>query len=99
MKDWKEETKELYFDKKLKINEIAVRTGKSRQSISGYLKTLAAYQEEKEFRKNENQIKRKVYKREKNREYREAYRNRVTADTMKREHDIAVMLLSHEKYH
>jgi len=58
-----------------------------------------AYQEEKEFRKNENQIKRKAYKREKNREYREAYRNRVTADTMKREHDIAVMLLSHEKYH
>ena len=99
MKDWKEETKELYFDKKLKINEIAERTGKSRQSISGYLKTLAAYQEEKEFRKNENQIKRKAYKREKNREYREAYRNRVTADTMKREHDIAVMLLSHEKYH
>ena len=99
MKDWKDETKELYFDKKLKINEIAERTGKSRQSISGYLKTLAAYQEEKEFRKNENQIKRKAYKREKNREYREAYRNRVTADTMKREHDIAVMLLSHEKYH
>ena len=59
MKDWKEETKELYFDKKLKISEIAARTGKSRQSISGYLKTLAAYQEEKEpLRSNQRRHRR-----------------------------------------
>ncbi|MDD3415496.1 MAG: hypothetical protein PHY47_16050 [Lachnospiraceae bacterium] len=99
MEAWKVRTKELFFESKLNINQISDEIGISRQSISGFLKTLPEYQEEKESRKSDNQIKRKAYKREKNREYREDYRSSVTADTMKREHDIAVMLLSHEKYH
>lgn len=96
--DWKERARQLFFDEKKNINQIAEETGISRQSISGYLKTLPGYEEEKEARKSGNRLRRKEYKREKNRQYREEYRSRVTAETMRREHDIAVMLLSHEKY-
>ena len=58
---------------------------------------LFGFAEEKERRKTASQMRRRAYKREKNREYREAYSMRVTPDTMRREHEIAVMLLSHER--
>jgi predicted DNA-binding protein YlxM (UPF0122 family) len=97
MDNWKKQAEDLYFEGKKSIQEVATATGISRQSISGYLKTLPRFPEEKARRKSENREKRKVYKREMNRKYREEYRNMVTPETIKREHDIAVMLLSHER--
>lgn len=94
--EWKEQASEMYFTDGKSINDISDKTGKSRQTISGYLKTLSGFAEEKARRKKVNQGKRKEYKRIKNREYRNPMA--VTADTMRREHDIAAMLLSHEKY-
>lgn len=99
MYDWKVEARKLFFEEKKSIKEIADGIGVSRQSISGYLKKLPGYQQERSDRKADNAVKRKEYKKEKNRQYREDYRSRVTPETIKREHDIAVMILSHEKYH
>ena len=79
------------------IGQIAEETGISRQSVSAYFKSCPCFAEEKERRKTASQMRRRAYKREKNREYREAYSMRVTPDTMRREHEIAVMLLSHER--
>lgn len=93
--DWKERAKKMYFDGG-PINAISEATGKSRQAVSGYLKTLPGFAEEKERRKRKNRENRKEYKRLKNREYRGAAE--VTAQTLKREHDIAARILSHEKY-
>lgn len=96
---WRTAAEKLFFEQKKSINEVSKETGVSRQSVSGYLKMLPGYQEERKKRKADNAVKRKEYKREKNRQYREDYRNKVTTETIKREHDIAVMILSHEKYH
>ncbi len=98
MAGWRDQAATLFFDEKKNINQISDEIHVSRQSVSSYLKTLPGYEDEKEARKNANRVRRKEYKVEKNRQYREEYRSRVTAETMRREHDIAVMLLSHEKY-
>ena len=99
MDGWKKRTEELFFKDKKSIKEISEMIGISRQSISGYLKQHPDYQKERSERKVRNAANRKEYKKEKNRQYREDYRSTVTAETMKREHELAVMLLSHEKYH
>lgn len=95
--DWKERASQLFFLEGKSIGETAEETGVSRQSVSAYLKNCPGFEEEKERRKTVNQMRRRAYKREKNREYREAYSMRVTPETMRREHEIAVMLLSHER--
>jgi len=94
---WKEEAVKGFFEDHLTIEEIAAGTGVSRQSISGYLKHLPGYQEEKARRKAANEVARKEYKRAKNREYRAM--GAVTAETIRREHDVAALILSREKYH
>ena len=99
MKTWQELAKEYYFESHLSINEIVELTSISRQSVSAYLKNQPGFIEEKERRKNENKIRRKEYKREKNREYRSAASMPVTAESIRREHEIAAMILSHEIYH
>lgn len=48
MKTWQELAKEYYFESHLSINDIAALTEVSRQSISGYLKTLPEFKKEKE---------------------------------------------------
>lgn len=99
MKTWKELAWSYYFESHMSINDIAVATGVSRQSISVYLKNCDGFSVEKQKRKNENLEKRKIYKREKNREYQSAARMPVTAESMRREHDLAALELSHEIYH
>lgn len=99
MNDWKMTAKRLFFDEKRSIQEIAEKTGVSRQSISAYLNTLPEYQKERINRKEKNALRRREYKKEKSRQYREEYRNRITDETIRREHDIAAMILSREKYH
>lgn len=93
--DWKAYAEKMYFEGS-SINDIAAEIEKSRQAVSGYLKSLPGFKEEKERRKMENREKRREYKRVKNKQYRIPME--ITADTIKREHDIAVMLLSHERY-
>lgn len=99
MRGWKEEAREYYFESHLRISDIEALTGVSRQSISAYLKTCEGYEKEKEFRRDESRRKRQAYKMEKNRQYRRAVPMAVTAETMRREHELAVMELSRERYH
>ena len=97
--DWKDQAADMFFNNQKSIDDISKHTGKSRQSVSGYLKQLPGYQDEKRRRKAENQDRRKVYKREKQREYRSSIPMEATTDTIRREHDIAVMLLSRERFY
>lgn len=98
-KDWKQEARDCFFESHMSIEDISSYIGISRQSISGYLKTLPGYKEEKERRKIVKRENRKEYKREKNREYRASYGGGITAETIRREHDVAALILSREKYH
>lgn len=99
MKTWKELAWSYYFESHMSINDIAAAAGVSRQSVSAYLKGCEGFDGEKQDRKNKNLEKRKIYKREKNREYQSAARMPVTAESMRREHDLAALELSHEIYH
>lgn len=96
-RDWRAAACEQFFKGHKSIGEIARITGISRQSISGYLKRLPGYRDERDRRKQQNAAARREYKREKNREYRAM--GAVTAETIRREHDVAALILSREKYH
>ena len=95
--DWKEKASELFFESKMGIGEIAAYLDISRQSVSGYLKHLPGYGAELERRKAVNRERRKEYKKERNRQYRACMA--VTGETLRREHDIAALVLSREEYH
>ena len=94
---WKEKAGSLFFESGKRIGDIAAYLGISRQSVSGYLKQLPEYEAELALRKEAGTEKRKEYKKLKNREYRCCMA--VTGETMRREHDVAAMILSREKYH
>ncbi|MGN1144925.1 MAG: hypothetical protein ACI4R5_00635 [Acetatifactor sp.] len=61
------------------------------------MKKLPGYASERESRKAQNHARRKEYKKEKNKQYRAM--SAVTSETIRREHDIAALILSREKYH
>ncbi len=94
---WREKAKELYLESGMKVGEIAAYLEISRQSVSGYLKTLPEYGAERERRKSAGALLRKEYKRKKNQEYR--VQCAVTGETLRREHDVAALILSREKYY
>ncbi len=96
-KNWREMAEAAFFEQHLSIEKIASQVGISRQSISSYLKKMPGYHEERERRKTANAAARKEYKRDKNREYRAM--GAVTSETIRREHDMAALILSREKYH
>ncbi|MCM1104922.1 MAG: hypothetical protein NC409_12550 [Clostridium sp.] len=95
---WKQTARELFFDSGCSVVQIAAYTGVSRQSIAAYLKGCAGYAAERDRRRAASQAARKEYKKAKNREYRAAGME-VTAETMRREHDTAALILSRERYH
>ncbi|MCM1057719.1 MAG: hypothetical protein NC517_08940 [Firmicutes bacterium] len=97
--DWKEDSLKMFFQGGRSINEITEATGVSRQSISAFLGRQPGYVEERQRRKAANAVRRREYKREKNREYRSSQMGGVTAETMKREHDVAAAILSRERYY
>lgn len=101
MQEWRKESENYYFRHHMKISEIAELTGVSRQSISDHLKGCPEYRKEKDRRKAESRIRRREYKTQKQRAYREeaSVSMKVTGETLRREHDIAAMILSREKYY
>lgn len=96
---WKKDVFRMFFQDGMAINVISDAVGVSRQSISAFLKQQPGYGMEKQKRKDANAVRRKEYKRQKSREYRCAARDEVTAETMKKEHDMAAAILSREKYY
>lgn len=96
---WKKDAFRMFFSDGMGINDIADATGVSRQSISAFLKKQPGYGREKQKRKETSAARRKEYKKQKNREYRCAAQDGVTAETMRREHDMAAAILSREKYY
>lgn len=100
MESWKEQAARLYFDG-LGIEDTAILVGVSRQSVAAHLKTLPGYAEEKERRKRANVAARRAYKTKKQRQYRQesSAMMAVTAETIRREHDLAALELSRERYH
>lgn len=102
MKDWKDLARELYFARQMKIGDIGKELSVSRKSISTFLHSLEEFAGEKEKRKQESKAKRKEYQRQWDREHRGKNENpfgEVNAESIRREHDIAAMILSRERFY
>lgn len=101
MNHWQERAERLFFEGHRSIVEIEEEIRISRKSISRHLSRHPQYLPERERRKQENLLRRAEYKKDWERKHRPAGRFEnppVTKETIQREHDIAVMILSHEKY-
>lgn len=97
--NWKDRAASYYSDG-LKITDIAVLLDVSRQSVSAYIKTLPDLADIKEKRRAAAVKARRGYKTEKQRVYRATdCLMAVTPETVRREHELAAMELSREKYH
>lgn len=96
MGSWKEEASRLYFVEHMKISLIADKLQKTRKTISEYLQSQPGFKEEKDLRKAENAEKRPEYKRSWERKNR--YENSELDNALlKRQHNIDVSVLSHER--
>lgn len=98
MEEWQAKAKKMYFEDKLNIHEISLKIGITRRSISKYLNQQSGYKEEFQRRKAANKENRRDYKRNWDRKNRPGRYMNVTGDTLRREHDVAAIILSHEKY-
>lgn len=98
IENWREQVTALFYEDRNSISEIQNITGISRKSISAHLRTTAGYEEERKRRREKKAEMRKQYKRDWDRDHRSARYSSVTSETIKREHEVAVMILSHEKY-
>ena len=98
--NWKEKAREYYSDG-LKITDIEALLGVSRKSISTYLKSLSDYEQIKDKRRKESDKRRREYKTKKQKDYRSQKfsAGAITTESIRREHELAVMELSREKYH
>lgn len=97
--EWKSRAASYYRDG-LKITDIAVLLDVSRQSVGAYIRTLPDLADIKEKRRAAAAKARRSYKTEKQRVYRATdCLMAVTPETMRREHELAAMELSREKYH
>ena len=99
MDDWKSRAVTLFFMDKLTVSQVADVVNVSRKSVGEHLKSLPDYEREKEARKLQNALKRKEYKREWDRHHRNTISTKIDGDTLRRDHEQAVIELSHEKYH
>lgn len=99
--DWKKKAAEYYRDG-LSFTDIEALLEVSRKSISSYIKALPDYDRIREARQKGRTQRRREYKTEKQRQYRQQAMPviyAVTGETIRREHELAVMELSREKYH
>ncbi len=97
---WQDKAEEYYKDG-LMIVDMEALLGVSRKSISAYLRGLPDYDKIKEERKKTADRRRRQYKTDKQRSYRlkDSTIYTVTPETLRREHELAVMELSRERYH
>lgn len=95
---WRKKAESLFFDDKKSIVEIEKELKISRKTLSGFLKGCPGYREERERRKREHEAMRPAYKREWDRKHRPFSAGAVTGETMRREHDLAALELSRERY-
>lgn len=99
--DWREQAEALFFVEHLSIKDISAIVRKNRRYVSEAIKASEAYDYKSEYawRKEQSRAKRKEYKREWDRKNRSPSMGTVTAETLRREHDIAAKVLSYEKYY
>ena len=96
---WRVQAESLFFVDGKIFKEIGEIVGVSAKSVSKYLKSLSGYDEEVEMRKEIKKQKRLEYHRELKRKQRaESAKKIEEKESIKREHILAVRVLSSDKY-
>ncbi len=98
---WKEKAAEYYQDG-LSYTDIGALLEVSRKSISSYIRGLPDFERIRMERQKGRAERRREYKTGKQRQYRQQAGPAVyavTGETIRREHELAVMELSRERYH
>lgn len=96
--DWRVQAEALFFADHLALADVCEIVGKTPKYVGAHLRACDGYDKEREWRKQQSAERRKEYRREWDREHR-PYSSGVTAETMRREHDLAALELSREIYH
>ena len=97
--DWKAQAETLFFDQHQKIKAIAAALGKSTVSVSKHLNSLPRYQATRTQRQQDKPNRTDYFREQKQRKRKEQAAGHVPYETIKREHEIAVRILSSEKYY
>lgn len=95
MTEWQKNALRLYYEEKKKINEVAAAVGRTRQTVSVFLRSIPEWNDEQQSRKEDSKKKRAKYKRLWD------FHNRSQSDiseSVNRDHIQAVAELSREKY-
>ena len=95
---WQERARALFFMEKKSIREISKMLFKSEKTIQNYFKKLPEYKQEKEKRKKANSQKRKAYQKQWDRKNRAERYTNISGESIRREHDVAAMILSAERH-
>ena len=95
---WQERARALFFMEKKSIREISKMLFKSEKTIQNYFKKLPEYKQEKEKRKKTNSQKRKAYQKQWDRQNRAERYTNISGESIRREHDVAAMILSAERH-
>lgn len=96
--EWKRQAKALFFIDRLDIKEIAFIVHRARETVSRFLNDCEGYEAEMAMRKKQSAKNRKEYQRNWDRENRSSKTGDITGDSLKREHDQAVRILSRERF-
>lgn len=96
MARWMEQAEALFFVEHLNITDIAVIMKKSRKTVSNYLNSHENYENEMNWRKEQNRKQRKKYQRDWDRNNRSNYE--AGKQVLKNCHNEAVRVLSYERY-
>lgn len=95
MKKWQTDALRLYFTEKKRINEVAAAVGRTRQTVSTFLRSIPEWSEEESRRRAKSSKERAKYKRLWD------FHNRSQSEiseSVRRDHIQAVAELSREKY-
>jgi len=96
---WKNQAETLFFIEKKQIKEISSLTNVSIRSISKHLNTLPHYAKEVERRKATNQDRREYFRKNKRKNRASKSHLAITGESLRREHEQAVRVLSSEKFY
>jgi len=93
MKLWQQQAYALFFIDGQRISVIAAAIGKSRETVSRFITSCPEYTGEMQARRDIASARRKEYQKDWDRLNRPP-----CAESMRREHDIAVKILSRERF-
>lgn len=97
VRNWKEQAQALFFVDHVGVTEIAAVVSRARETVSRYLNDCEGYEAEMAFRRKQSEAQRREYKRQWDRHNRAGLYD-ITKDSLRREHEIAVRVLSAEKF-